>query len=379
MRPLVAFVLFMLSIECLAAPDEEPIECSEEASTKIKLADEKEYAICGNADSADGKAKLFIVSENPADSLLIDTNVGSDCNGNGLSSPEIADLDGDGIVDWVYAGDLYGNLWTFDLTAFNGKAFSDPPHRLFQSCATDMWPIECSPESRQPITVKPALARNTKIAGDKSHPNLNVFWGTGALCGKQDTSEQTFYSVLHTGNAEPRYHTDLVKQKFSNMGTAGDARTVSGRRVDYLGEDGGGAEYGWYLPLPDSGERLINNPALRGDLVVFNSTVPAEGGLCGAGAEGWHNAVSQMDGLTPMRAGSDSNNRVFDYTQDGSVDASDDIDGDIALALKVKGAPTAPQFDGDYQLVVNAGVENKILMNFGPKQWVGRSGWYQLR
>ncbi|RLB77766.1 MAG: hypothetical protein DRH06_03110, partial [Deltaproteobacteria bacterium] len=35
---------------------------------------------------------------------------------NGLSTPAVADTDGDGIIDYVYAGDLDGTLWKFDLS-----------------------------------------------------------------------------------------------------------------------------------------------------------------------------------------------------------------------------------------------------------------------
>ena len=38
----------------------------------------------------------------------IDTGVGGD---NGLSSPTPVDVDGDRITDYIYAGDLQGNMW----------------------------------------------------------------------------------------------------------------------------------------------------------------------------------------------------------------------------------------------------------------------------
>ncbi|WP_048308795.1 pilus assembly protein, partial [Halomonas sp. PR-M31] len=75
-----------------------------------KLVNDSWYAIFGNGYNAesDGKAKLFIVSlENPDDYALIDTGAGSNDNGNcleaasdcnGLSSPQVADIDGDGIA-----------------------------------------------------------------------------------------------------------------------------------------------------------------------------------------------------------------------------------------------------------------------------------------
>lgn len=39
----------------------------------------------------------------------------------GLSSPYIYDVDGDGKTDWIYAGDMAGNLWKFELCRWRQK------------------------------------------------------------------------------------------------------------------------------------------------------------------------------------------------------------------------------------------------------------------
>ena len=51
--------------------------------------------------------------------------------GNGLSAPRWEDIDGNGTADVVYAGDLKGNLWKFDISDANpnnwGVAFGGAP------------------------------------------------------------------------------------------------------------------------------------------------------------------------------------------------------------------------------------------------------------
>ena len=96
-----------------------------------RLDDGKWYAIFGNGYNADsdGRAKLFIVDlEDPDNYALLDSQQGSNAGGtctsgssdcNGMSSPELADVDADGITDWVYAGDLHGNVWVFDMREFS--------------------------------------------------------------------------------------------------------------------------------------------------------------------------------------------------------------------------------------------------------------------
>ena len=44
-----------------------------------------------------------------------------------------ADLDGDHITDYVYAGDLQGNLWRFDLTSATESAWAVTTGPLFKT------------------------------------------------------------------------------------------------------------------------------------------------------------------------------------------------------------------------------------------------------
>ncbi|MCO6728935.1 pilus assembly protein, partial [Streptomyces sp. CHA16] len=66
---------------------------------------------------------------NVADGSLIKALPASDniATPNGLSSPFVADVDGDLIADYAYAGDLHGNLWRFDLigTSLTATAAAD--------------------------------------------------------------------------------------------------------------------------------------------------------------------------------------------------------------------------------------------------------------
>jgi type IV pilus assembly protein PilY1 len=56
---------------------------------------------------------------NTADYVKIDTGEGSVGIPNGLATPAPIDADGDGDIDRIYAGDLLGNLWAFDVSDAN--------------------------------------------------------------------------------------------------------------------------------------------------------------------------------------------------------------------------------------------------------------------
>lgn len=356
------------------------------------------YAIFGNGYNADsdGRAKLFIVDlENPDNYALLDTQQGSNAGGsctasnsdcNGMSSPELADINADGITDWIYAGDLHGNVWTFDMRQFAlDTVGSGQVSRLFQSCAVALNSASatCPVASRQPITSRVAVARSGVFHSTVDTPYLNVYWGTGQLVTLQDavdTSEQAFYSVLHTGASTRRYHGELVKQSFSDISGVSDARTVTGVSVDYANLNNNGAQYGWYVSLPDSGERMVTIPAVRGDLIVFNTTIPGSNGPCTGGASGWLNALSLRNGLQPSRSGSNVQ-QVFDYNDDGTVNASDNVNDQVVLSIRVDGEPTSPKFVGDTQFVGLGGTTTVLptVMDFGIGGLEGRSAWYQLR
>ncbi len=125
-------------------------------------------AIVANGyNSANGKAVLFIF--NLADGSLIakiDTgaagNVGSVIK-NGLSAPIAIDIDGNRTADSVYAGDLEGNLWKFDLSSAVAThwAVANGGAPLFVACAppfsspTASCDPVANPAYRQPITAKP--------------------------------------------------------------------------------------------------------------------------------------------------------------------------------------------------------------------------------
>src|SRR5262249_906543 len=120
---------------------------------------------------------------------------------NGLSSVFPADVDRDGIVEYIYAGDLQGNLWKFDVTSGNpaswGVAYtvSSNPAPLFTA--------KDSLGNPQPITERP-------VVGYGAGSSLVVLFGTGELIQASDRNVdashplvQTFYGIFdaNTGSS----------------------------------------------------------------------------------------------------------------------------------------------------------------------------------
>jgi type IV pilus assembly protein PilY1 len=153
-------------------------------------------AIFGNGyNSVNGGAKLYILDADTGSVIRkIDTGT-SGCNG--LSSPTAIDVDYDGKADYVFVGDLQGNLWKFDLTDASSTnwdvAYDDSgtPKPVFRAMSPG--------GTAQPITVKPSAMW---ACGD--HGYLVTF-GTGRWLGSFDLEAgrtETIYGIWDYGDDE---------------------------------------------------------------------------------------------------------------------------------------------------------------------------------
>ena len=308
------------------------------------------YVIFGNgynADTtggADGKAYLFMLKlEGPgADNVWdegseyykIPTGVGDTTTLNGLSTPALVDTNRDYIADRIYAGDLLGNMWAFDIsgnpTGSSGwssdyKSGSTPIPLFY---ATDG---DAGAGNKQPITNKPVVATHPSVdtidsGGSVNTPNLMIYFGTGQYLSSTDpanTNKQSFYAVWDQGDAARTVHrtdiTDnsnhLVKKAFTTT-TITDGSTVRVGGTEAVDYSTSPSSYGWYYDLPTSGERATTTPAVRGDLVFFNTLIPSLE-PCDAGGSGWELAVSRSDGSSSCG--------VFDTNGDGVISCPEDV------------------------------------------------------
>lgn len=168
-----------------------------------------------------GDAALYIVDIQTGNLIRkISTNVGTaeDPTGgqrpNGLATVAPVDLDNDYIADYIYAGDLFGNLWRFDVTDANPSNW-----KIYgrDATANPIFKAVDANGNPQPITSRPSVTK-TNIGG------YMVYFGTGMylqLADKVDLSPQTFYGVLddplgdYTADPkpEPVVRADMVKQE----------------------------------------------------------------------------------------------------------------------------------------------------------------------
>ena len=232
-----------------------------------------------NVSPGDGVGRLYVLNANTGALIrsISTTGVGSTTTPSGLAhiNAWVNSTATDNTSLRAYGGDLLGNLWRFDINN-NVGATGYEAERLttFYSNAAGT--------TTQPITTKPEL-------GDVNG-NAVVFVGTGRFLGTSDlsdTSAQSFYAVKdRLGSAaltpfpNPRASgSGFVQQTLTvttcptgspaTICTTGQTvRTGSKNAVDF------GTGYGWYIDLPDSGERSNTDPTLALGTLAFTTNVP---------------------------------------------------------------------------------------------------------
>lgn len=278
---------------------------------------------------------------------------------NGLATPLTIDVDADELVDYVYAGDLQGNLWKFDLTGETSSdwdvAYKDgsSPQPLFQ--AKD---VHGNP---QPITTKP----DAMFHCDISRSGYIVTFGTGKYLGGPDlvnTGTQTLYAVWdygddsddgeYLGSFERTQNNVLSNQpetvsllqqiaEFYGVINNFSYRILSDNEIIWKTQadtdvsenpDPSGVEEnhaGWFFDLPDEKERIVRDLFIRGKKVIAISSIPQTDSPCVAGGETY---LMEIDACTGGRLTSPQ----LDINDDGKIDSGDLID------LGIPGLPPLP-------------------------------------
>jgi type IV pilus assembly protein PilY1 len=316
-------------------------------------------AVFGNGfSSATGDAGIYVMlvptSGTPSTSTInlyyISTATGSTSSPNGIAYVTPADLDGDHVVDYVYAGDLQGNVWRFDLTSATPATWaSGTPYKVYTT-GTGSAP-------GTPISTKVVVA---SVPGTGSaNPRVLVEFGTGlhspllnSAADTYQTGQQYLYGVwdwnmtswnsLSTtmydamasatvpGFAASNGPSALAQQTIlgsfdaslnasaatSTSATAFSFRTVSADMTTCSSTP----KYGWYLalayghanPFDANGlsttantadttvyEQVLFNPILADGAFIVNTTIPPTNSLatCASTATGgWTMALNPATG-----------------------------------------------------------------------------------
>jgi hypothetical protein len=252
-----------------------------------RLRDGTPAVIIGNGyvNSGNGHAVLYVINAvTGALIVAIDTQSGSTASPNGLSSPAIYDVDGDGRPEYAYAGDIDGNLWKFNLI--------DNTSSLVMTTS----PV-------QAITSAPVV---------RPHPygGQMIDFATGRILTSGDEEDSSVHYAYGIWDGAPVSNTGIVTQTltastFSN----GGVRTVTNNLMDWSA--GSGHSKGWKVAFPP-GERVVGEmPFYNSGRFYFLTTNPTIGN-----GENWLNELVFNTGGSPLGP-------IFDLSEDGNFNSLD--------------------------------------------------------
>lgn len=307
----------------------------------VKLNNGRWAAIMGNGYNSSNERPVLLIQyldgTRALKKIIADS---TNAQTNGLGAPATFDVNGNGTVDVVYAGDLKGNMWKFNLVSTSDSDWGVSTWSgSGNTCdnATTCVPFfvaKTSGGATRPITAAPALM---------IHPQggLQVIFGTGKDLEASDRGAttpptETIFSVwdlstykivsaklvaeetgaITVSNGRSR----LVEQTVTGSGSSGVIETTS-NAIEYSRTDSS-AKRGWYFDLPVSDERLLIAPRVfDANTLLFGTIAPKkaiEGETCdlsSAQDKGFLTFLNAISGAPPK-------NSVFGDEMDPSGNAS---------------------------------------------------------
>jgi type IV pilus assembly protein PilY1 len=250
---------------------------------------------------------------------------------NGINYVSSADLDGDSVTDYLYAGDLFGNVWRFDVTSNSPANWA--VSKFSGASAQPLFTAVNANGVPQPITTS-VLVQTSLWQGVS---RILIDFGTGKNLEASDllpdntaNGVQSLYGIWDwdmtawNGLSSKRYaalaapqtisRSTLQQQTvngaydgsgnaFTSSSTTG-YRTLSGNTVCWQSSascSSGNNQFGYYLELPSLGEQVIYSPIAINGLFLVNSTIPSaqtQGLTCYPPSPpgGWTMALNPLNG-----------------------------------------------------------------------------------
>lgn len=250
-------------------------------------------------NNSDNKGYLYVLDANDGSIIHTIATAGSGLReiNNFVRNPAT-----DNTTQLLYGGDLEGNVWRFE---FNKDGSAKSAKKVVQLVDERSTP--------QPITTRMELVP-TSAATER--PRILV--GTGRLFGSYDLADKSTQSVYGFDDSMDGMSGESLRSRLNQMllepsTGAGGQRT---RTIRCLGSstDCKDDAKGWYVDLPDSGERVNIDMRLANTTLVIASNVPSPD-VCLAGGYGWINYLNFNTGQAVIQG------------PDGKGDVSIIVDG----------------------------------------------------
>ena len=234
----------------------------------------------------------------PFDSALSTTK------GTGIINLEaMTDRQGMGITEYVFAGDLHGNLWALDFTKYGAEKWTAGHLSKFTTGSSGAYPMYIAKDASgniQPITAAPTILRVSGADGEHV-----IGFGTGKYIEPSDAAsarQNTYYALYDHGKGGDRpgvvgidgrnYLQKVISDEEGKLKPESPfiwARPKSANSKERAG---------WYYDLPKQGERVVYDSTYipLTTKVQFSSLLPNAAGASGVcGVKGGNGNLYTMD------------------------------------------------------------------------------------
>jgi type IV pilus assembly protein PilY1 len=287
--------------------------------------------------------------------------------GNGLSTPRLVDLNGDGVADVAYAGDLLGNVWKFDLSSQNDSdwttSFNKAP--LFrakpgQSFTTAPYAVS-NDSAGYGVIVHISSGKNLTTADQTSTGTETTYalWDN-SIFGQVPVSPATTPATykFKITDSTPINTTSSATLPSSMVQQTINATTFVDGGVTYftstsnpLSYKGTSAKRGWYMDWSLQGQRVLrNSKSFDGQKISIYSTIPSSTAASSTAETCTPSLTKERTFLTVLNlfSGNPSQSPVFDLTaaavtsHPGTTGMENNPAGDTIELRTTKGVKIVP-------------------------------------
>lgn len=386
-------------------------DASANRSTQIvKMNNGRWAAVMGNGYNSTSEAPVLIIQYLDGDKAIVKispcafpTSGACTFKGtNGLSTPRLVDLDGNGTVDVAYGGDLQGNVWKFNLTSATASSwstsFTDQPFFVAKQGGVTQ-PITTAPFWKpHPLGgVMVAVATGRNLTDSDQSTAL-----TDSVYGIYDNSTFTVIGGIVTLTdttpintaASTGLPTTMIAQPITLTATVDVGANYfvnSDNPVDYRGNPSATpavpAKRGWYMNYAIGGQRVLKNiQAFSGEKIRVSSEIPKTGGnsnveTCSPSPT----AERTFQSVLNLFTGGVSGTATFKFTNDpitGLPNVSDALAKSIGTIEGIAGDTTMINTDTGAKLL-SSNCKSGTMCNtldFNTGSYLGkRAGWRVVR
>ena len=330
--------------------------------------------IVSNGPNSTGETAVLLIYDLVTGVLLkeIDTGVGSAGTPNGLFEGVGWNMDGNTTLDYVYAGDLQGNVWKFDLS----------------SASPATWRVANSGNALFAATNAQPVTGGLTVAMHPTTYKTWVFFGTGRFMTTDDvtnTAVQSLYGIEDTNTTVTK--ASLTQRRVVYAVTSDGKK----KRVAQPNQALPVTSRGWYIdllepPLPGTaiGERIVSAPQIVGRNLQVNSIIPTND-ACQSDGRGYANVFDAFTGTSVVAPywdvdgdGQFSDDVVTYTDEDGNTVTAPISSVDLNIGMLTQGTLMGGGASGTGRMCVGGSSGSMGCIGTDEVRNVGRVSWREV-